>query len=670
MKRFLVIEDNGQDIEKILRDNGLSATEIVHNVSDINDARRQSEQKYLDLFENAPVGVFYSTMDGKFINANPAVARILKYDSAEEFIRIVNQTSIAEAVYMDPDQRQEMLQSVQSNHGWQIFERQFRCKDNSIITCTFHICKIKGDDGQTELTGFIEDITERKQFEEALKKSENRFRLIVETAMEGIWQVDRDWKITYVNQSMEHMLGYESNSMLGLHINNFIDTTKQQTLKEIMARREQGIREVYDFSFVCKDKSIINVIVSATPQQDENGCFAGAIAMLTDITDRKRAEESLKLNQFIIDKASIGISRGNDDGQITFANEHWAKILGYTPQELCSMTFFDIDPNLTPELWRNHRKKLIATGSNTLESLHRRKDGTLFPVEIAVNYLSYKDHEFSCSFSRDITERKIADEQLKQKQQQLEALNSTLENRVQEEVEKNREKDLILIQQNRQAALGELLDHIAHQWKQPLNSIALIIQDLGLAVSYGELTERYAEEAVGKTMALLEHTVQTIDIFRGFYRPDKEKKIFTIKESIDQAITFIAPAFRFNAITIELDVDPGLTAFGYHKEYTQVILNILNNARDIFKARKTEQPRIVIKAFEEDNKAVVTITDNGGGIPEKILDKIFEIYFTTNESNGGTGIGLYMSKNIIENNMNGRLIAKNKASGAQFRIEL
>ncbi len=670
MKRFLVIEDNGQDIEKILRDNGLSATEIVHNVSDINDARRQSEQKYLDLFENAPVGVFYSTMDGKFINANPAVARILKYDSAEEFIRIVNQTSIAEAVYMDPDQRLEMLQSVQSNHGWQIFERQFRCKDNSIITCTFHICKIKGDGGQTELTGFIEDITERKQFEEALKKSENRFRLIVETAMEGIWQVDRDWKITYVNQSMEHMLGYESNSMLGLHINNFIDTTKQQTLKEIMARREQGIREVYDFSFVCKDKSIINVIVSATPQQDENGCFAGAIAMLTDITDRKRAEESLKLNQFIIDKASIGISRGNDDGQITFANEHWAKILGYTPQELCSMTFFDIDPNLAPELWRNHRKKLIANGSNTLESLHRRKDGTLFPVEIAVNYLSYKDHEFSCSFSRDITERKIADEQLKQKQQQLEALNSTLENRVQEEVEKNREKDLILIQQNRQAALGELLDHIAHQWKQPLNSIALIIQDLGLAVSYGELTERYAEEAVGKTMALLEHTVQTIDIFRGFYRPDKEKKIFTIKESIDQALTFIAPAFRFNAITIELDVDPGLTAFGYHEEYTQVILNILNNARDIFKARKAERPRIVIKAFEEDNKAVVTITDNGGGIPEKILDKIFEIYFTTNESNGGTGIGLYMSKNIIENNMNGRLIAKNKASGAQFRIEL
>lgn len=670
MKKFLVIEDNGQDIEKILRDNGISATEIANNVNDINEAKQQSEQKYLDLLKNAPVGVFYSTLDGKFINANPAVARILKYDSVEEFIRIVNQTSIAEAVYVDPGQRQEILERIQSNQGWQIFERQFRCKDNSIITCTFHICKIKGDDGQAELTGFIEDITERKQFEEALKKSENSFRLIVETAMEGIWQVDRDWKITYVNKSMEHILGYESNAILGLHINNFIDATKQQTLKEIMARREQGIREVYDFSFVCKDKSIINVIVSATPQQDENGCFAGAIAMLTDITDRKRAEESLKLNQFIIDKASIGISRGNDDGQITFANEHWAKILGYTPQELCSMTFFDIDPNLTPELWRNHRKKLIANGSNTLESLHRRKDGTLFPVEIAVNYLSYKDHEFSCSFSRDITERKMADEQLKQKQQQLEALNSTLENRVQEEVEKNREKDLILIQQNRQAALGELLDHIAHQWKQPLNSIALIIQDLGLAVSYGELTERYAEEAVGKTMALLEHTVQTIDIFRGFYRPDKEKKIFTIKESIDQALTFIAPAFRFNAITIELDVDPGLTAFGYHKEYTQVILNILNNARDIFKARKAERPRIVIKAFEEDNKAVVTITDNGGGIPEKILDKIFEIYFTTNESNGGTGIGLYMSKNIIENNMNGRLIAKNKASGAQFRIEL
>jgi signal transduction histidine kinase len=113
-----------------------------------------------------------------------------------------------------------------------------------------------------------------------------------------------------------------------------------------------------------------------------------------------------------------------------------------------------------------------------------------------------------------------------------------------------------------------------------------------------------------------------------------------------------------------------LTAFGYPKEYAQVLLNILANARDAFKARKTEKPRIIIRAFAEDTKTVVTIADNAGGIPETIIGKIFDFYFTTNESGGGTGIGLYMSKNIIEKNMGGTLRAVNTDGGAQFRIEV
>jgi signal transduction histidine kinase len=270
----------------------------------------------------------------------------------------------------------------------------------------------------------------------------------------------------------------------------------------------------------------------------------------------------------------------------------------------------------------------------------------------------------------DITDRKLFEEELEQQKKLLEELNDTLEKMVREEVAKNREKDIMLIQQNRQAALGEMLDHIAHQWKQPLNSISLIIQDLGETASNGELTDAHVEETVSKTMALLDHMAQTIDIFRGFYRPDKEKKVFSIKDCIDQALAFIAPAFRFYSIAVELDVDPGLTAFGYPKEYAQVLLNILANARDAFRARETEKPRIIIRAFSEDTKTVVTIADNAGGIPEAIIGKIFDFYFTTNDSSGGTGIGLYMSKNIIEKNMGGTLSAENTGGGAQFRIEI
>jgi PAS domain S-box-containing protein len=270
----------------------------------------------------------------------------------------------------------------------------------------------------------------------------------------------------------------------------------------------------------------------------------------------------------------------------------------------------------------------------------------------------------------DVTERKLAEEELQRQKELLQELNETLEKRVGEEVAHNREKDIMLIQQNRQAALGELLDHIAHQWKQPLTSLYIVTHDLGDAASTGTLTDDHVMESVTITISLLDHMLQTMDVFRGFYRPDKEKKVFSIKESIDQALAFIAPAFRFNAITVELDVDPGLTAFGYPKEYAQVLLNILANARDVFKTRGTERPRVVIRALAEESRSVVTIADNAGGIPEAIVCRIFDFYFTTNESGGGTGIGLYMSKNIIEKNMGGTLCVENTDEGAQFRIEV
>jgi len=229
---------------------------------------------------------------------------------------------------------------------------------------------------------------------------------------------------------------------------------------------------------------------------------------------------------------------------------------------------------------------------------------------------------------------------------------------------------MILIQQNRQAALGEILDHIAHQWKQPLNILNLIMYEMEYTHSKGELTEEQVKKTVVKVTALTENMSQTINVFRDFYRPDKEKTVFSIRESIDKALSFIVPALRFDAIEIELVVDPELSAVGYPKEYAQVFLNIMANARDAFKERRGENPLIKIRAFADADKAIVEISDNAGGIPDGCLDKIFDIYFTTKESTGGTGIGLYMSKNIIERNMGGMLSVCNVEQGAQFRISL
>jgi C4-dicarboxylate-specific signal transduction histidine kinase len=163
---------------------------------------------------------------------------------------------------------------------------------------------------------------------------------------------------------------------------------------------------------------------------------------------------------------------------------------------------------------------------------------------------------------------------------------------------------------------------------------------------------------------------QTIEVFRDFYRPDKEKTVFSISDSVDNALAFISPALKYQSIAVELDVDPDLLATGYPREYIQVLLNVLSNARDALRERNSEKPKIMIRGMAEGNRAVVMITDNAGGIPEPMVHSIFDLYVTTKEATGGTGIGLHMSKNIIEKNMDGSLTAHNTDSGAQFRIAI
>jgi PAS domain S-box-containing protein len=404
-------------------------------------------------------------------------------------------------------------------------------------------------------------------------------------------------------------------------------------------------------------------------ERDAAGCVRNFEGIVIDVTERKRMEEALNASQkkyrSMVDAYDGFIYICSQDYRVEFMNR---KLIERTGRDATGGICYEVlhgRDSVCP--WCVNER--VFAGETVHWEIQSPKDGRWYH---AVNVPIYNaDGTLSKhSVLADIHDLKVSEVKLKEQKQLLQELNETLEKRVTEEVGNNREKDVMLIQQNRQAALGEMLDHIAHQWKQPLTSLSLVIHDLGETASEGELTDEHVRETVRITSALLDHMVQTMDVFRGFYRPDKEKKVFSIKDAIDQALAFIAPAFRFHSIAVELDVDPGLTAFGYPKEYAQVLLNILANARNIFTARGTEKARVILRAFAECNKAVVTIEDNGGGIPETIKDRIFDFYFTTNEADGGTGIGLYMSRNIIEKSMGGTLSAENTNGGALFRIEL
>ena len=254
----------------------------------------------------------------------------------------------------------------------------------------------------------------------------------------------------------------------------------------------------------------------------------------------------------------------------------------------------------------------------------------------------------------------------KQAEDSLRTLNSTLEERVREELAQNRQKDLLLIQQSRLAAMGEMVHNIAHQWRQPLNALALVIRNIKDDYEFGELGPESLNHAVSSAQNLLNRMSSTIDDFRDFFRPDQEKKPFDVAAAVRQAASIMEAAYRNNHIALELELSQDLVADGFPSQYSQAVLNILANAKETIQSRKIDPGLVRVRLAAEGGWATLTVEDNGGGIPADILPKVFDPYFTTKEQ--GSGIGLYMTKMIIERNMGGRVGAANSEGGARLTI--
>lgn len=251
----------------------------------------------------------------------------------------------------------------------------------------------------------------------------------------------------------------------------------------------------------------------------------------------------------------------------------------------------------------------------------------------------------------------------------LQELRAETEKRI-HAVEELRRREQLLIQQSRLAAMGEMLVNISHQWRQPLNVLGLMVQELGLSYKYGDFSEEFLDENIAKIMEVVQHMSQTINDFHGFLSSNKEKLIFRVDQVIAKTVSLIEDNFKSQSIRIDITSTGELRINGYPNEYGQVLMNLLMNAKDAFIERGVVDARIAVHSWDENGRAVVTITDNAGGIKEEIIDKIFDAYFTTKDLGKGTGVGLFMSKNIIEKNMGGRLLVRNVTDGAEFRIEV
>lgn len=393
------------------------------------------------------------------------------------------------------------------------------------------------------------------------------------------------------------------------------------------------------------------------------------IMMVLDGVVRRLARTE-NLLQTVLDAIPTRVFWKDGDSRYLGCNRHFARDAGLLS---CASIIGKTDDDLT---WggraQNHQMddwQIITVGEPKLHYEERviLADGTHACINTSKVPLRDAQHKIigMVGAYEDVTESK-------RNAEALERLNETLEERVKTEVAKNMAQERLMIQQSRLAAMGEMIGNLAHQWRQPINALTLLLGNIKDAYEYNELTQEYLDSEVNIGQTLIQIMSGAIDDFRNFFQPDMEKQRFIACDSVEEAIKLIGQSFKTSCIEIIPDmsvVNPNkelCAVFGYPNEFAQVVLNVLTNAKEAIIANKIPG-KIHIKVEKGENTATVSLRDNGGGISEETLGSVFDPFFTTKET--GAGIGLYMSK-MIMNNMNGDISLQNTGDGVEARITL
>jgi len=259
---------------------------------------------------------------------------------------------------------------------------------------------------------------------------------------------------------------------------------------------------------------------------------------------------------------------------------------------------------------------------------------------------------------------------VEEKTQALKELNANLEKRVQEEIAINRLKEQQLIQQSRLAQMGEIISMIAHQWRQPLAAISTTSMFLELKAKHNSAPPELVSRKVKEISELSQYLSRTIDDFRDFFKPNRSKVSTSYEEIIASVVNMIGPSLISKGISFKIDQQSQERFFTYSNKVKQVLLNLIKNAEDVLTERQVVSPKITIRTYEDEDVSVLEVLDNAGGIDTDVMEKIFDPYFSTKSERNGTGLGLYMSKVIVEKHCGGILSVENTQEGAVFRIVL
>jgi len=597
----------------------------------INKAEASSK-KYTNLYDFAPTGYFTTDQKGTILNLNLSAAKLFGEDRShllkKDFRVFVTQESLPIV--------NDFLKRISTQGSKQNCEVTFAKTGDAV----FHAI-LEGaisEDGQTCMISAF-DITERKNAEEALLESENKYRQLVELANEGIWKINQESVTTFVNARMAEIMGNTIEEMMGRSLFSFMDDKGVALAQKNVERRKQGITEEHDFEFIRKDGKRIYTRLETSPINDEQGNYIGALALVSDITLKKQTEaalrESEKLYRTLLNASPEGIIIMDIEGQITEISNITLEIFGIENKlEYIGKKFLGFIPDeeqakLMDILGRTQVEGLVQN----VEFVLKRKNQTKFICEISTTLIQESDGSPKAYMAiiRDVTQRK-----------KMETMHTHAD---------------------RMASLGEMASGIAHEINQPLNTLSLVMDNIMYEATKKEgLGQEYLKKKSDKIFENITRIRNIIDHVRAFSRSHDDFVLagFDINTSIRNAISLISEQFKHLAINLNIQLEKKLPAiFGNTFTFEQVILNLLSNARDALLERKTKESSFLglsigIRSFLEDKRVIIEITDNGIGISKEDIDHIMLPFYTTKDTGKGTGLGLSISYQIIKD-MNGSI---------------
>ena len=398
--------------------------------------------------------------------------------------------------------------------------------------------------------------------------------------------------------------------------------------------RDSIIETAYDFDVANKDfVSKISKIFT----QNFSMILSKYFFALKDIED-----ELTRTNNFV--EKHTFVSKTDKNGVITYVSNAFCELSGYSPDELLGNTHAIVRHPETPQSIYDEMWQALGSG-RSFESEMRllTKNGKTYWIDLMIEPIIDK-------MSNEIIGYKAIRENITSQKELIQQQN-------------------LLIEQSKSAAMGEMISMIAHQWRQPLQAVSILVQKLPITkMAEGDLSDELIDQTVDAVTLQLDYMSKTIDDFRDFFRPGKGKDVVEAKRIVDKSVEFLHPIFKNNSVELEVFGDDNTKVCTHFNEFVQVLINIMKNAVDVMKERDIKERKIQIKYKIENKNFVMKLSDNAGGIPTDVIEKIFDPYFSTKSNKNGTGLGLYMSKTIIEKHCGGLIFAKNDANGAVFTI--